>query len=67
MQIAAKRDRTKKYFILPPLQYDENIQEVKIVRKTPIIAKVNNSKSNLINNERYIISKITLADKEIIV
>jgi ATP-dependent exoDNAse (exonuclease V) alpha subunit len=67
MQIAAKRDRTKNYFILPPLQYDENSQEVKLVRKTPIIAKINNSKLKLINNERYIISKINLADKEITV
>ena len=67
MQIAAKRDRTKNYFILPPLPYDENSQEVKLVRKTPIIAKINNSKLKLINNERYIISKINLADKEITV
>jgi GTPase SAR1 family protein len=64
MQIAARRDRTKNYFILPPLPYDENSQEVKLVRKTPLIAKVNNSKLKLINNERYIISKINLAEKE---
>ena len=67
MQIAAKRDRTKNYFILQPLPYDENSQEVKLVRKTPIIAKINNSKLKLINNERYIISKINIADKEITV
>ncbi len=67
MQIAAKRDRTKNYFILPPLPYDENNQEVKLVRKMPIIAKVNNSKLKLINNDRYIISKINIADKEITV
>jgi hypothetical protein len=42
MQIAARRDRTKNYFILPPLTYNENSQEVKSVRKTPLIAKVNN-------------------------
>ena len=35
---------TKNYFILQPLPYDENSQEVKLVRKTPIIAKINNSK-----------------------
>ncbi len=51
MQIVARRDRTKKNFILPPLPYDENSQEVQLVRKTPLIAKVNNSKLKLINNE----------------
>ncbi len=60
MQIAARRDRTKNYFILPPLPYDENSQKVQLVRKTPLIAKVNNSKLKLINNERYIISEINL-------
>ncbi len=55
------------YFILPPLPYDENSREVKLVRKEPIIAKVNNSKLKLINNERYIISKINIAEKEITV
>jgi ATP-dependent exoDNAse (exonuclease V) alpha subunit len=64
MQIAARRDRTKNYFILPPLPYDENSQEVQLVRKTPLTAEVNNSKLKLINNERYIISKINLEKKE---
>ncbi len=64
MQIAARRDRTKNYFILPPLPYDENRQEAQLVRKTQLIAKVNNSKLKLINNERYIISKINLEKKE---
>ncbi len=40
MQIAAKRDRINNYFILPPLPYDENSQEVKFVRKKTIIAKL---------------------------
>ena len=65
MQLAARKDRSKNCFILPPLPYDENSQEVKLVRKTPLIAKVNNSKLNIINNERYVISKINLAEKEI--
>ena len=64
MQIAARRDRTKNYFILPPLPYDENSQEVQLVRKTPLIAKVNYSKLKPINSERYIISKINLEKKE---
>jgi hypothetical protein len=67
MQIAARRDRTKNYFILLPLPYDENSQEVQLVRKIPLIAKVNNSKLKHINNERYIISKINLAEKEMTV
>ncbi len=64
---AARRDRTKNCLILPPLPYDENSQEVQLVRKTPFIAKVNDSKLKLINNERYIISKINLAKKKIVV
>jgi hypothetical protein len=67
MQIAAKRDKTKKYFILPPLPYDGNSQEVKLIRKTPIIAKVNNSKLKLINNDRYVITKINTKGNEITV
>ncbi len=51
MQIAARRDRSQNYFILP-LPYDENSQEVKLVRKTQLIAKVNNSKLKLVNNEQ---------------
>ncbi len=67
MQIAARRDRIKNYFILHPLPYDENSPKKQLVRKTPLIAKVNHSKLKLINNERYIISKINLAEKEMTV
>jgi hypothetical protein len=67
MQIAARRDRTKNYFILPPLPHDENSQEVQLVRKTSLIAKVNNSKLKLINNDRYVISKINIQENEITV
>jgi hypothetical protein len=63
MQIAARRDKTKNYFILPPLPYDKNSQEVQLVRKTKLTAKVNNSKLKLIKSERYIISKINLEKK----
>ncbi len=51
MKLAYKKDRTRYYFRLAKLQYDENSQHVILVRKTPLIAKVNNSKLNLINNE----------------
>ncbi len=36
-----------------------------LVRKTPLIAKVNNSKLNLINNERYTITKIDVDENKI--
>ena len=52
---------------LPKLQYDENSQDVILVRKTPLIAKVNNSKLKLINNERYTITKIDVDNQEITV
>ena len=44
MKLAYKKDRTKYYFRIPKLQYDENSQDVILVRKLPLIAKVNNSK-----------------------
>jgi hypothetical protein len=58
MKIAYKKDRTRYYFRIPKLQYDKNSQDVILVRNMPLIAKVNNSKSKLINNDRYIITKI---------
>ena len=38
-----------------------------LVRKTPLIAKVNNTKLKLINNERYTITKIDVDNQEITV
>jgi nitrogen regulatory protein PII-like uncharacterized protein len=67
MKLAYKKDRTRYYFKIPKLQYDENSQDVILVRKTPLIAKVNNSKLNLINNERYTITKIDVDNQEITV
>jgi hypothetical protein len=34
MKIAYKKDRTRYYFKIPKLQYDENSQDVILVRKT---------------------------------
>ena len=65
MKLAYKKDRTRYYFKIPKLQYDENSQDVILVRKTPLIAKVNNSKLKIINNERYIITKIDVDENEI--
>ena len=67
MKLAYKKDRTRYYFRLPKLQYDENSQDVILVRKTPLIDKVNNSKLKLINNERYTITKIDVDNQEITV
>ena len=67
MKIAYKKDKTRYYFKLPKLQYDENSQDVILVKKTPLIAKVNNSKLKLINNERYTITKIDVDNQEITV
>jgi hypothetical protein len=60
MKLAYTKDRTRYYFRIPKLQYDGNSQDVILVRKTPLIAKVNNSKLKIINNERYIITKLML-------
>ena len=35
MKIAYQKDRTRYYFKLPKLQYDENCRDVILVRKTP--------------------------------
>jgi hypothetical protein len=65
MKLAYKKDKTRYYFRLPKLQYDENSRDVILVRKMPLIAKVNNSKLKIINNERYIITKIDVDENEI--
>jgi hypothetical protein len=67
MKLAYKKDRTRYYFRLPKLQYDENSQDVILVRNMPLIAKVNNSKLKLINNDRYIITKIDVDENEMTV
>ena len=43
---------------LDALPYDERSQAVILYKKTPIISKVNNDELGLINNQRYVISKI---------
>jgi hypothetical protein len=67
MKLAYKKDKTRYYFRLPKLQYDENSQDVILVRNMPLIAKVNNSKLKLINNDRYIITKIDVDENEMTV
>jgi hypothetical protein len=48
-------------------EYDDNSQDVILVNKTPLIAKVNNGNLKLINNERYIIKKVDNKAKETVV
>ncbi len=51
MIVTWKKSKTKNYIELEKLPYDENSEDVKLVNKTPLIGKVNNSKLGIINNE----------------
>ena len=58
-----KRHRTskskkKKFITIPKLEFDDQSQDVILNTKTPIICKITNEESDLINNERFVISKI---------
>jgi ATP-dependent exoDNAse (exonuclease V) alpha subunit len=67
MDVAYKKAKTSNYMTLKKLEYDDNSQDVILVNKTPLIAKVNNGNLKLINNERYIIKKVDKNTKEIII
>jgi 5-methylcytosine-specific restriction enzyme A len=67
MDAAYKKAKTSNYITLKKLEYDDNSQDVTLVNKTPLIAKVNNGNLKLINNERYIIKKVDNKTKEIII
>jgi hypothetical protein len=67
MDAAYKKAKTSNYITLKKLEYDDNSQDVILVNKTPLIAKVNNGHLKLINNERYIIKKVDKNTKEIVV
>jgi 5-methylcytosine-specific restriction enzyme A len=67
MDAAYKKAKTSNYITLKKLEYDDNSQDVILVNKTPLIAKVNNGNLKLINNERYIIKKVDKNTKEIVV
>jgi 5-methylcytosine-specific restriction enzyme A len=67
MDVAYKKAKTSNYITLKKLEYDDNSQDVTLVNKTPLIAKVNNGNLKLINNERYIIKKVDKNTKEIVV
>jgi 5-methylcytosine-specific restriction endonuclease McrA len=67
MDAAYKKAKTSNYITLKKLEYDDNSQDVILVNKTPLIAKVNNGNLKLINNERYIIKKVDNKSKEIVV
>jgi ATP-dependent exoDNAse (exonuclease V) alpha subunit len=59
-----KRAPRKEHYIkLDKLPYDDNSQDVTLISKTPLIAKVNNSGLKIINNERYTIK--TVDNKEL--
>jgi len=67
MQSAYKKAKTANYIFLKKLEYDDNSQDVTLLNKTPLIAKINNSNLKLINNERYIIKKVDKNNNEIII
>jgi len=67
MTAAYKKAKTSNYVSLKKLEYDDNSQDVILVNKTPLIAKVNNGNLKLINNERYIIKKVDKNSNEIII
>jgi ATP-dependent exoDNAse (exonuclease V) alpha subunit len=65
MNAAWKKAKTKNYIQLQKLEYDTNSQAVTLVNKTPVIAKVNDSKLGIINNERYTIKKVDIYAEEL--
>ena len=65
MKAAYKKAKTKNYIKLTKLPYDDNSQDVTLVNKIPVIAKVNNSKLDIINNERYTITKIDINERHV--
>jgi 5-methylcytosine-specific restriction enzyme A len=67
MDEAYKKDKTSNWIEIKKLEYDDNSQDVILVNKTPLIAKVNNGNLKLINNERYIIKTVDKNTKEIVV
>jgi hypothetical protein len=62
-----KKAKTGNYISLKKLEHDDNSQDVILLAKTPLIAKVNNKSLKLINNERYIIKKVLVPSRELIV
>jgi DNA polymerase III delta prime subunit len=67
MDALYKKAKTGNYISLKKLEHDDNSQDVILLAKTPLIAKVNNKSLKLINNERYIIKKVLVPSRELIV
>jgi ATP-dependent exoDNAse (exonuclease V) alpha subunit len=65
MKAAKKKRKDTNYIKLDKLPYDDNSQDVTLVNKIPVTSKVNNSKLDIINNERYIIKKVDKDTREI--
>ena len=55
---AVKRPKTGKFINLAKMPGDDNSQEVILTTGTPIIAKMNDKKMGIVNNQRFIITKI---------
>jgi ATP-dependent exoDNAse (exonuclease V) alpha subunit len=67
MDALYKKAKTGNYISLKKLEHDDNSQDVILLAKTPLIAKVNNKSLKLINNERYTIKKVLVPSRELIV
>jgi ATP-dependent exoDNAse (exonuclease V) alpha subunit len=67
MDALYKKAKTGNYISLKKLEHDDNSQDVILLAKTPLIAKVNNKSLKLINNERYTIKKVAKNTRELIV
>ena len=65
MTKAFKKRKDKNYIDVEALKYDANSQDVRLTPNMPVIGRVNRKKLNIINNERYIITKLDITNKKI--
>lgn len=48
----------KQYFLVKKLSYDDNSQDMKIVKGVPLIARVNNKQIDIVNNETFEVENV---------
>ena len=65
MMCKVVKERKKAPLELPKLHYDKNSQNVRLLTKMPIIARINAKDYDIFNNETFTIKKIDL-DSQII-
>jgi len=62
-----RKAKTNKYLELNKLDYDDNSQDVKLIKDTPIIARKNYKELDIFNNEQFIIKNIEFDKENIII